>query len=151
MSAWENIAGTWRKCVVWQNVGGTWRKITPWLNVAGTWRKDPNPSASTLVASVAPSSVSGAISRPGVATATTNEATVTVTGGTAPFTYAWVSTDGAMTATAPTLAATRFSASVEGGESASDTFTCTVTDARAQTASAVVMASVYNYGRPSIA
>lgn len=148
MSAWGNIGGTWRKGVFWENVGGTWRKLTPWLNVAGTWRKDPNPSASTLVAVASPNSVTGAISRPGVGIAVTNETTVSVTGGTAPFTYAWTSSEGVMTATAPALPTTRFSAPVEGGDTASDTFAVLVTDAKGQTATSIVFASVNNYGKP---
>jgi hypothetical protein len=149
MSAWANITGTWRQGVLWQNVGGAWRKITPWLNVGGTWNKDPNPSATALLATASPLSVAGAISRPSAGIATTNEATVSVTGGAAPFSYAWSAQDGLMTATLPTAASTRFMAEVEPGSTASDNFTCLVTDANGQTASVVVAASVANYGRPS--
>lgn len=151
MSAWGNIAGTWRNGVFWANVGGTWRKATPWLNVAGTWRKDPSPSASTMTASASPASVTGAANRTPLTTVTTNETAVTVVGGVAPFTYAWTSDVGDMSPTASTAANTRFTGQIEGGDSVSDTFTCTVTDARGQTATATVSASVYNYGKPSIA
>jgi|GEM_PF-2766895 len=148
MSAWANIGGTWRKGVLWENVGGTWRKLTPWLNVAGTWRKDPNPSSAAIAAIANPNDVTGAISRPAGGLAQTNESTVAVTGGMAPFSYAW-SSSGTMTATNPSAAATRFTAFVEAGETVGDYFTCLVTDAKGQTATATVAASVSNYGRQS--
>jgi hypothetical protein len=147
MSAWTKIDGVWRKAVLWTNVGGTWRKAVPWINVGGTWRKDPKDTVADLTAAVNPSVVTGAISRPGIATIPTNEATVTAAGGTEPYTYLWTAAEGAMTAVSPTAATTRFTGQAEGGDSASDTFTCTVTDAKAQTATATVQASVYNYGK----
>lgn len=147
MSAWANIGGTWRKGVVWENVGGTWRKLTPWLNVAGAWRKDPNPSAATLAVTASPDGVNGAISRPAGGNAQTNQTVATATGGTAPYTYAWTSNDGVMLPTAASTAATRFSAFVEAGDSLNDTFDCLVTDAKGQTATASVFASLSNYGR----
>lgn len=149
MSAWANISGTWRKGVFWVNTAGTWRKATPWLNVGGTWRKDPSPSASTLTATADPAYVTGAISRPAGGQAQTNASAVTVTGGTPPYTYAWSSSDGVMTPTIPTASTTRFSAFVDAGDTLSDNFECTVTDAKGQTAAAVVAASVSNYGKQS--
>lgn len=147
MSAWANIGGTWRKGVFWENVGGTWRKLTPWLNVAGTWRKDPATSVSTLAVTAAPGGVNGAISRPAGGNAQTNETVATATGGTAPYEYSWTSNDGVMLPTAASAAATRFSAFVEAGDSLVDSFECLVTDAKGQTATATVAASVSNYGR----
>lgn len=148
MSVWANIGGTWRKSTLWENVGGTWRKLTPWVNVGGAWKKDPSPSDQTLAVAASPDSVSGAISRPGSGIATTNEATASVTGGAAPYTYTWNSSDGVMVATAATSPTTRFSAPVDGGDALFDTFTVLVTDAKGQTATATVLASVYNYGKP---
>jgi hypothetical protein len=147
MSVWANIAGTWRKSTLWGNVGGTWHKLTPWVNVGGTWKKDPAPSTAAMTVSANPASVNGAISRPAGGGAQTNETTITVTGGTAPFTYAWSSSDGVLTATSPSSSATRFSAFVEAGDTLADTFACVVTDANAQTAATTVSASVSNYGK----
>jgi len=110
---------------------------------------DPTPTqppAPTFTVSISPSAVTGAVSKSNGANAVTNEATASTTGGVAPFGFAWVSQDGAMTAIAPSAAVTRFSAFIVGGDSAEDTFICTVTDASGATASATVAASVFNYG-----
>lgn len=147
MSAWANVGGTWRKGTLWENVGGAWRQVTPWLNVAGAWRKGAGSVALGLAATANPASVNGAISRPAGGYAQTNETAVSVAGGTAPFTYAWTSSDGTLGATAPSAASTRFSAFVEAGDTLSDTFECLVTDAKGQTATVTVLASVSNYGR----
>jgi hypothetical protein len=61
----------------------------------------------------------------------TAAATVSVTGGTPPFSYAWTKVSGgAITITSPGAASTTFSASgLASGETRSATFRCTVTDA----------------------
>jgi hypothetical protein len=68
---------------------------------------------------------------------TTTIATVSVTGGVAPYTYAWVLLSGdpfAWVINAPTSSATNFTCTNTGGDFATATFQCTVTDATAATA-----------------
>jgi len=105
------------------------------------------PPVSSVAVTASPSDVNGAASRPGLATVATNETTATATGGTAPYTFFWQSQDGAMSPTAATSATTRFTGQIEGGDTVSDLFTCTATDAKGQVATAQVYASVSNFGK----
>lgn len=95
-----------------------------------------------MAAAVNPSSVSGTRGSfgPGALSVTSNVATATPSGGTAPFTYAWsfVAGDNTIGATAPTSASTTFSASVPFGSQKSATFGVTVTDANGASAAAQV-------------
>lgn len=60
---------------------------------------------------------------------TTNSVTVTPSGGTAPYSYAWAKDSGdTISANSPTAATTSFTGSTADGETASAVFTCTVTD-----------------------
>ena len=77
----------------------------------------------------------------GDSTATTNSITVTPTGGTAPYTYAWTKTSGDGTVVSPTKATTRFSQFLENNTAASGVFLCTVTDSLGATASDSVTAN----------
>ena len=77
----------------------------------------------------------------GDSTATTNSITVTPTGGTAPYTYAWTKTSGDGTVVSPTKATTRFSQFLYNNTAASGVFLCTVTDSLGATATASVNAS----------
>lgn len=82
---------------------------------------------SDLSAEADPTQVFGTITGDGVAT--TSQVTITPQGGQAPFTYAWVPTDGATgSVTSPTSAQTTFSRFVNEGESVDEVFRCTVTD-----------------------
>jgi hypothetical protein len=73
------------------------------------------------------SSVGGTRLGPGSVTSAT--VTVTATGGTGPYTYAWSKIAGdTITATAPTSNATAFSGTVGGGETITATFQCVITD-----------------------
>lgn len=82
-------------------------------------------------------------------------ASVTVTGGTAPFTYAWtvVSTNGAPgtpTALTATSSTTAFRASALQAEDPLEVlFRCTVTDSTAATATVDVTATFYRIGIPA--
>lgn len=105
------------------------------------------PPVSSVAVTASPGGVNGAASRPGLATVATNETIATATGGAVPYTFLWQSQDGAMLPTAATSATTRFTGQVEGGETISDTFICTVTDAQGQTGAVQVAASVSNYGK----
>lgn len=89
-------------------------------------------SAALLTASAAPESLYG--STLGTGTATTDATTVTPSGGTGPYTYAWtvVSYDNpsaAPTATAPAAATSAFTQTSIGiAEAYNATWRCTVTD-----------------------
>lgn len=74
--------------------------------------------------------------------------TVTVSGGVAPFTYAWTRDSGSATinATLPAAATTRFSATVPYDSEVSANFVCTVTDANGATATASVLATLTHVG-----
>ena len=100
-------------------------------------------------------SVSGANAVDATIAISTAACTVTPSGGTAPYSYAWtlVSDDtagafGTWSATSPTTAITQFRASAvpPGIGLGTATFRCTVTDARGATATADVIAVLQNYG-----
>ena len=75
---------------------------------------------------------------------TTNSVTVTPTGGTGPYTYAWayVSGDAVFTATSPAAATTTFSGSVAAGEDKTAVWSCTITDSLAATAAVSIGVSI---------
>jgi hypothetical protein len=102
---------------------------------------------SSISASAAPIYCSGYSASGGSIYITTESATVTVSGGTAPYTYAWVPLDSGWAAIDPSHATTPFRSPLLGtGENASTTFTCTVTDALGRTASANVEVYAENLG-----
>jgi len=70
--------------------------------------------------------------------------TATPTGGVAPYTYSWAYTSGTTgyTITNPTSASTRFSRSFVIDDEYITNFTCTVTDAESEVASAVIQVTV---------
>lgn len=73
----------------------------------------------------------------GVSTAgpvTSGSVTVVPSGGTAPYAYLWIRTNGdhSMTADTGTAASTTFSETLNGGDSTSASFWCRVTDASAK-------------------
>lgn len=135
------IAGAWLNVTPYIGVGGVWKAVTgAWIGVDGAWK---SMNATPMSLSASPSSLSastnnGSISRP---TVTTGPVTVSVSGGTGPYTHAWSVTflpdesiDFAGTASAgsPTSATTTFSGQTCGGKDApgSDSYlaTDTVTD-----------------------
>lgn len=62
-------------------------------------------------------------------TATTNTVTVTASGGTSPYTYAWTKKSGdTLTVNSPTSNATTFSGTPGAGNAFISTYTCTITD-----------------------
>lgn len=83
----------------------------------------------TFSASVSPFSVGG--TRIGTGPVTTDAATVTVAGGTGPFTYAWAYVSGfaSLTTNSPTSATTTFSGTISLlGQDRSAVYRCTITD-----------------------
>lgn len=102
---------------------------------------------SALSATASPNNVVGYASTNSSDPITTNSATATPAGGTAPFTYAWSGTAG-WTITSPASASTAFtSPPVSPGDVANGDFTCTITDASGAVATTnPVSANVVNLG-----
>lgn len=98
-------------------------------------------------ASPSPSSAFGL--RVGAGLVTTNAVTVTPTGGTGPYTYAWTLETGNFTIISPTSASTTFRSAVAAGEVVEDVATCTVTDSLAATASVTIGVAIYGEGTPA--
>lgn len=106
--------------------------------------------AGQLAVNAAPAAVSG--NGPGfaVATVSTNSSTVSVSGGTPPYTYAWSRQSGStqINANSPSSASTIFSRVNQPiGASESAIFICTVTDSAARTTQTnTVTADISNVG-----
>jgi hypothetical protein len=81
-------------------------------------------------------------------TVTSNSVTVTPSGGTAPYTYAWtrLSGDSAVAANSPTTATTTFSANVPKWDSREATMQCTVTDSLSATTTVNVLVTLTHNG-----
>jgi hypothetical protein len=89
----------------------------------------------TFSATAAPTSNYGYGTSSSPIVVTTNICTVTVTGGTAPYTYSWTPVDGTWAAVFPTSPSTAFrSPSLDASQGSDTTFTCEVTDADGNTA-----------------
>jgi uncharacterized protein YukE len=126
-------------------------------NVQQGWRRDASGIKEffgKLTVEVSPPGVSGSVNRSSAASATTRNATANVSGGVAPFTYAWARTDGgahSWTINSPASAITSFSTPVSPNSDQVATFACTVTDATGTSAtSANVSADCWNDGGSSI-
>lgn len=100
-----------------------------------------------------PTEAYGAAANAAAVTVSTNSVTVTVEGGTPPYTYSWAKTGGdggTWSASAPSAKTTTFRRTlVDAGNSYIAYFVCTVTDSKGQSgASGSVEATVYNFGNP---
>jgi hypothetical protein len=80
------------------------------------------------------------------ATVTTAVSTVTATGGSPPYTYAWTWSSGgaSITITNPTGNATAFKATLFTGANFTGTALCTVTDSASHTATASVSVNIFS-------
>lgn len=104
----------------------------------------------SLTITASPTYVQGAAATNMTVPVSTNSTTVSVTGGTAPYSYSWASPDDPSNASAvsPTAAATNFVRTSVGPDTSYDfTMQCTVTDARGATGTVDVSATVTNYGK----
>lgn len=87
-------------------------------------------AAQALTGSASPPEVSKVDSSyGGTKTLTTPTTTVTVTGGTGPYTHSWATNDVRLSATDPSLATTAFTATLDAGEEVDADGFDTVTDA----------------------
>jgi len=97
----------------------------------------------SYTASASPSSVYGSVASGRIARVSTNSTTVNVSGGVAPYTYAWDNpSDWTVNSNGATAS---FSATVTPGDEKTETFTCSVTDAKGMVTTASVIATVANY------
>lgn len=103
-----------------------------------------------LTAVATPDSVSGSTASGTTDPVTTAPTAAVVTGGVAPFTYAWSEVDslgGPWTIDNPTASVTTFTATVAAFDSATATFQCQVTDASSNVVTTnTVSATAINYG-----
>lgn len=109
-----------------------------------------SPAGGAFTVDVPPTVYGGAAFTSPIAV-TTENATATVTGGRAPYTFLWARTDAALgdwSIISPTAATTAFRRiAVGAGENDTAEFACTVTDANGSSvASSDVLAYVENYG-----
>lgn len=107
-------------------------------NAAAQTAADIGADALAFSASASPTLASG--SRLGTGNVTTNSVTVTPSGGTGPYTYAWALVTGdTFTVNSATSATTTFTISITAaGQDKSATYRCTVTDSLAATCSVTV-------------
>ncbi len=133
MSISAKVSGTWQElATIWAKVSGTWEQVqSAWVKVSGTWEQVYVAFTASVDDATPSGSASGASPTGFV---TSDVATVTPSGGTAPYTYAWAQgpgaqdpVDGPMNAVAATSAATAFNDTVTA-PNAQEEWTCTVTD-----------------------
>lgn len=132
--------------------GGAWRELdSGMVYVEGAWKRlvearaydsDAWKTVATFIpplsAAITPSVVAGSVT--GAGTATSNAATATPTGGSAPYSYSWARIGGASgAANSPTSATTTFSKTLGNGDETSELFRCTVTDSFGTTATADII------------
>jgi hypothetical protein len=87
------VGGVWKSVTAYIGVGGAWKLITgAWIGAGDSYHVAwASMNAIPMALSVSPTSASGSISSLAVIrqNVTSNAVTVTVSGGTGPFTHAW--------------------------------------------------------------
>lgn len=130
MASGIKISGAWRNIgVPFIKVAGAWRSGQLYIKRDGVWRL----FAGELKAAVSPSSASAFVNTQGGGNHTgyTNDVTVSVSGGIAPYSYLWQLVAGNMIATNnPTSARTGWNALGSGNAVRHATFRCEVKDAQ---------------------
>lgn len=125
-------------------IGGAWRRITrAEAYRGGAWRACLSfvPPLALDVTPYVEGGSNTSTARP--ATISTTFATATPIGGAGPYSYSW-SVDGGASAITPTMASTRFRATVPAGGEVYGTATVICTDAFGSTASGQTQYSLYN-------
>lgn len=141
MSDAIRLLGQWRDVTArYVRVGGVWRKVSSVaVRTGGAWRSTQG-SAPAFSAS-APGNAYGFQGAPNNQSVgvTTPLVTITVNGGTAPYTYSWTKVNGdpRVAASSPQLASTRFTATLRG-EIVEATFNWTASDANGSTAAGTI-------------
>ena len=136
----------WRTVTtVFGRIGGVWKPLNVSVKPAGLGFR-PVVTSADLSAEVAPTSLWNVYLDPGDNSdnfVSSGGTTVTPSGGTAPYTYAWSQVSGDfMSITHPTLATTDFVADVVYAQSASAIFQCTVTDSNGAQVSVLVAVDI---------
>jgi hypothetical protein len=133
MPLWVFKDSAWKQGVLFVRKAGVWKQGDISAHVDSAWAD----ASVALSAEVSPSSVYAE----GNFVPTTETVTVTPSGGSSPYTYAWTfdSTDGGIVATSPTADATTFHGSgIDPGDTRNAIARCTVTDDDGNTAYALV-------------
>lgn len=142
----RKAGGVWAEAPVYRKAAGAWAPAPMWKKVAGVW---------TLISgTVTPTPSTPNTSKLGTtATVTSDAVSVAVTGGTAPYSYAWAKqSGGTITAGSPTAASTTFAGATmtvaEGARTA--IFRCTVTDANGITGFCDVTVTLQRVAAPTV-
>lgn len=125
---------------------GGWLQVTPWARKAGAWKMADISGRKSSAWKDSLASLAAGVDAPSLYaesqnTPTTDIATVTPSGGAAPFTYAWAfdSTDGNILINSPSAAATSFQGNgMAPGDTRNAIARCAVIDSLGATAYALV-------------
>lgn len=140
MALFVNIGGVWKAAQAFVRKNGSWHAATPSVRKAGSWKSLVAP----LSAVASSTSLFKSLIASGAQTQTTDPTTVTPSGGTGPYTYAWarISGDAHISADAATSATTTFTATTHPSNDFTAMFQCTVTDSQGATATALVSVEI---------
>lgn len=153
MQRWNGVS--WFDLTIAKRWNGTaWFDLTlakRWNGVS--WIDIPLPSGpppGSLIATVAPGAANGSVvqdSGPTFKTVTSNSVTVTVVGGTGPYTHKWTKNTGssAVQVTSPTSATTTFFASVPKNGSYTASMKDTITDSLGATTTVILPTVLLEY------
>lgn len=132
------------ECKVFMRTGSGLVEVSPQFRTGGGLADAGN--SKPIIVTANPDYVFGAQSADHPVGVATNVATVSASGGKAPYTYSW-GPQASWTIARPTSAETSFSRPVGANIEYETVFTCTVTDASGATGTVNVTAQVSNFGR----